>query len=129
MGAKGTLIIFGGGVYVTENTFRGASVELATKGGQPRRRAQRRSPSAALRPGNSLPEKTVRVFLGSLKRGPHGPRFSFCVYVDEFGFELGVDYFLAAVEAGVAGEHVGYGYGDGEVHRAVRAEEFDGKRY
>ena len=34
MGAKGTGIIFGGGVYVAENTFRGASVELSTKGGQ-----------------------------------------------------------------------------------------------
>ena len=29
MGAKGTEIIFGGGVYVAENTSHGASVELA----------------------------------------------------------------------------------------------------
>ena len=29
MGAKGTGIIFGGGVYVAENTFRVANVELA----------------------------------------------------------------------------------------------------
>ena len=34
VGAKGTVIIFGGGVYVAENTFRGASVELSTFGGQ-----------------------------------------------------------------------------------------------
>ena len=33
MGAKGTEIIFGGGVYVAENTSREASVELAAKGG------------------------------------------------------------------------------------------------
>ena len=33
MGAKGTEIIFGGGVYVAENTFREASVELSAKGG------------------------------------------------------------------------------------------------
>ena len=39
MGAKGTEIIFGGGVYVAENTSREASVELAAFGGQPRRRA------------------------------------------------------------------------------------------
>ena len=31
MGAKGTGIIFGGGVYVAENTSREASVELAAK--------------------------------------------------------------------------------------------------
>ena len=36
MGAKGTWIIFGGGVYVAENTSREASVELAAFGGQPR---------------------------------------------------------------------------------------------
>ncbi len=36
MGAKGTAIIFGGGVYVAENTSREASVELAAFGGQPR---------------------------------------------------------------------------------------------
>ena len=35
MGAKGTGIIFGGGVYVAENTFHGASVELSASGGQP----------------------------------------------------------------------------------------------
>ncbi len=34
MGAKGTGIIFGGGVYVAENTSREASVELAAFGGQ-----------------------------------------------------------------------------------------------
>ena len=34
MGAKGTAIIFGGGVYVAENTSREASVELAAFGGQ-----------------------------------------------------------------------------------------------
>ena len=34
MGAKGTVIIFGGGVYVAENTSREASVELAAFGGQ-----------------------------------------------------------------------------------------------
>ena len=31
MGAKGTWIIFGGGVYVAENTSREASVELSAK--------------------------------------------------------------------------------------------------
>ena len=36
MGAKGTEIIIGGGVYVAENTFHGASVELSASGGQPR---------------------------------------------------------------------------------------------
>ena len=35
-GAKGTVIIFGGGVYVAENTSRGASVELSAFSGQPR---------------------------------------------------------------------------------------------
>ena len=35
MGAKGTEIIFGG-VYVAENTFREASVELSTFGRHPR---------------------------------------------------------------------------------------------
>ena len=54
MGAKGTVIIFGGGVYVAENTSREASVELAAFGGQPRRRAKRRSPSAALAAGWTL---------------------------------------------------------------------------
>ena len=34
MGAKGTVIIFGGGVYVAENTSRGANVELPAFGGQ-----------------------------------------------------------------------------------------------
>ena len=29
MGAKGTAIIFGGGVYVAENTFRGGGVYVA----------------------------------------------------------------------------------------------------
>ena len=33
MGAKGAGIIFGGGVYVAENTFHEASVELSAKGG------------------------------------------------------------------------------------------------
>ena len=35
MGAKGTEIIIGG-VYVAENTFHGANVELSASGGQPR---------------------------------------------------------------------------------------------
>ena len=34
VGAKGTAIIFGGGVYVAENTSREASVELSAFGGQ-----------------------------------------------------------------------------------------------
>ena len=38
---EGHKIIFRGGVYVAENTSRGASVELSAFGGQPRRRAKR----------------------------------------------------------------------------------------
>ncbi len=34
MGAKGAGIIFGGSVYVAENTSREASVELPASGGQ-----------------------------------------------------------------------------------------------
>ena len=59
MGAKGTGIIFGGGVYVAENTSREASVELAAFGGQPRRRAQCRSPSAARGRGDFIVKKAV----------------------------------------------------------------------
>ncbi len=61
MGAKGTGIIFGGGVYVAENTSRVANVELPASGGQ--RGAER---SAGLhrplsRPGGpKLSEKAVR---------------------------------------------------------------------
>ena len=39
-GAK-KFFVFSGGVYVAENTYRGASVELSASGGQPRRRAER----------------------------------------------------------------------------------------
>ena len=43
-----------------------ASVELAAFGGQPRRRAQRRSPSAARGRGTLLSKKAVEAFFESL---------------------------------------------------------------
>ena len=66
-GRENSKIVFGGGMYVAENTSRGASVELSVIDGQPRRRAQRRCPSSEGR-GTLLRKKAVETFFCIKKR-------------------------------------------------------------
>ena len=49
----------------------------------------------------------------------------FCVDIYELCLELGVHYLLAAVQAEVAREHIGYAAGEREIHNVSRAEELN----
>ena len=49
----------------------------------------------------------------------------FCVDIYELCLEFGVHYLLAAVQAEVAREHIGYAAGEREIHKVSRAEELN----
>ena len=59
MGAKGTEIIFGGGVYVAENTSREASVELSAKWRTTEAQSEVSVSIGRSRPGTLLSRKAV----------------------------------------------------------------------
>ena len=62
MGAKGTGIIFGGGVYVAENTSRAASVELSAKRRTTEAQSVAQVSIGRSRPGDFIVKKAVEAF-------------------------------------------------------------------
>ena len=59
MGAKGTAIIFGGGVYVAENTFRGAQCRIVRLWRTTEARSAAPVPIGRSRPGDFIVKKAV----------------------------------------------------------------------
>ena len=79
MGAKGTAIIFGGGVYVAENTFRGAQCRIVRLWRTTEARSAAPVPIGRSRPGDFIVKKGRRgPFLtvsGRLEKGARMLRF------------------------------------------------------
>ena len=118
MGAKGTAIIFGGGVYVAENTFRGAQCRIVRLGRTTEARSAAPVPIGRSRPGDFI-----------VKKGRRGPFLTVSGQLIELSFLLlaflvvaplvlasGLA-FLAALDAGTLvvlllakiGQHAGLG--------------------